>query len=118
MTGGEMLPAERLAELEGLATRLQDGVAGLRAALEAQTVRATSLERELAVTEARLLVETMHSAGLAAQATHLLAVGPEAALAEAEGHAGQTMLSVVYEQAFDAKGRELGVEDPARFRVG
>ncbi|ONG58102.1 hypothetical protein BKE38_03585 [Pseudoroseomonas deserti] len=113
-----MLPAERLAELEGLATRLQDGVAGLRAALEAQTVRATSLERELAVTEAKLLVETMHSAGLAAQATHLLAVGPEAALAEAEDHAGQTMLSVVYEQAFDAKGRELGVEDPARFRVG
>ena len=118
MTVPSLLPNERLAELEGLALRLQDGVASLRAALEAQTIRATSLERELAVTEARLLVETMHSAGLSAQATHLLAVGAEAALGPADAHGEKTILAVVYEQAFDAKGLELGVAEPASFRIG
>ncbi|WBV43545.1 hypothetical protein [Pseudoroseomonas cervicalis] len=107
----------RLAELEALVSRLGDAAATLRQERDAARERALAMEQELARTEARLLVETMHSAGLAAQATHLLAVGADAALAPAEGEAEKTVLTLIYERAFDAKGAELGVPEPSAFRA-
>lgn len=105
----------------------------LHAALTEQTRRAgaleqhaADLEQQLAIAEAKLAVEMMHSAGLAAQASHIMAIAIEAGvpglsdLAE-EGDAGGTMkrrLAEIYDAAFDAKAAELGIEDPARFREG
>ncbi|MCQ4162944.1 hypothetical protein NON00_23885 [Roseomonas sp. GC11] len=106
----------RLTELESLVARLGDAVLALRQARDDEAGRAAALERELAMAEARLMVETMHSAGLAAQATHLLSVGAEQALSPA-GEGGKTVLTLVYEQAFDSKGRELGVPSPESFRA-
>ncbi|MXP62126.1 hypothetical protein E0493_02005 [Roseomonas sp. M0104] len=110
-----------------LAARLEE----LRNAFAAQTGRAdalerqaTDLERQLAIAEARLAVEMMHSAGLAAQASHLMAVAAEADLpglaglveAGSVGGAATSRLAEIYAAAFDAKAAELGIEDPARFR--
>ncbi|MBC9179283.1 hypothetical protein [Pseudoroseomonas ludipueritiae] len=103
----------------------------LRAALTEQSQRAEAmerhaaeLERQLAIAEARLAVEMMHSAGLAAQASHLMAAAIEAGvpglsdLAEEGPAGGQGRLAQIYDAAFDAKAAELGIEDPARFREG
>jgi hypothetical protein len=110
---------------------MAERVEELRAALAEQIQRAglmerqaVDLERQLAICEAKLAVEKMHSAGLAAQASHLLAVAIEAdVLAPSEvveeGNTGETpksRLTQVYDTAFDTKGAELGIEDPARFR--
>lgn len=121
--------------LDGLGDRLEQALSDvtakmkeLRAALAEQSQRAgvmeqhaAELERQLAIAEARLAVEMMHSAGLAAQASHMMAIAIEAGvpdLAE-EGHAGEkSRLAQVYDAAFDAKAAELGIEDPARFREG
>lgn len=84
---------------------------------------AVDLEQQLAVAEARLAVEMMHSAGLSAQASHMLALGIEADMLTSSELAGagtagtqKSRLALVYEEAFDAKGTELGIEDPGRFR--
>ncbi|WP_458095490.1 hypothetical protein [Roseomonas sp. WA12] len=126
--------------LQGLGDRLEAAVLEatakvehLKAALAAQSrqtealeQQAAELERQLAISEARIAVETMHSAGLAAQASHLMAVAVEAdlpALSElmeertVDGGA-TTRLTEIYDAAFDAKAAELGIEDPARFRDG
>jgi hypothetical protein len=92
---------------------------------EAMERQAAELERQLAIAEAKLAVERMHSAGLAAQASHMMALAIEAdaaalaALAEERDVGGtpKSQLSQVYEAAFDAKAAELGIEDPARFRA-
>jgi hypothetical protein len=126
--------------LEGLGDRLDRAVLDVAArmkqlqatateqALRAEAVerQAMELERQLAVTEAKLAVEMMHSAGLAAQASHMMAVAIEAnvpalsELAEERNLGGtpKSRLAEVYEAAFDAKAAELGIEDPARFREG
>ena len=126
--------------LDGLGDRLDRAVLdvaakmkALQASLAEQTQRADAmqqqaadLELKLAVAEARLAVEMMHSAGLAAQASHMMAVALEAGvpalsdLAEEQeaGGAGKSRLAQIYEAAFDAKAAELGIEDPARFREG
>jgi hypothetical protein len=92
--------------------------------LEAVERQAADLERELAISEARLAVEMMHSAGLAAQAAHMMAVAIEADMPvlselteerEVEGTL-KSRLAQIYEAAFDTKAAELGIEDPARFR--
>lgn len=112
-----------LAALEEAAGALAARMAGLRAALAERTEAAEALERQLAITEAKLMVETMHAEGLSAQAAHLLGLGAEAATAlEPSGAAyadgtPKTRLALVYEEAFDRKGRELGVENPERFRA-
>ncbi|MCG7361275.1 hypothetical protein MHZ93_08420 [Roseomonas sp. ACRSG] len=90
---------------------------------EAMERHAAELERQLAIAEARLAVEMMHSAGLAAQASHLMAAAIEAGVPGLsdleEGPAGgQGRLAQIYDAAFDAKAAELGIEDPARFREG
>lgn len=112
---------QRFLEVTALVDRLAEKAARFRDALAEKTRLAEALEQQLAVTEARLMVETMHAAGLAAQATFLLSMGPEAASqpAEAAYEDGslKTRLALTYEEAFDAKGRELGVEEPARFRA-
>jgi hypothetical protein len=92
---------------------------------EAMERHAAELEQQLAITEAKLAVELMHSAGLAAQASHMMALAMEAdaaalaGLAEEQdaGGAPKSRLSQIYEAAFDAKAAELGIEDPARFRA-
>ena len=92
---------------------------------EAAEHRAADLEQHLAVAEAKLAVEAMHAAGLAAQASHLMAIAADAAIpALAELLAEQNLdggaksrLTQVYDQAFDTKAAELGIEDPARFRA-
>jgi hypothetical protein len=66
----------------------------------------------------------MHSAGLAAQASQMLAVAIEAnvpALSELleemdVGGTPKSRLAQIYDTAFDAKAAELGIEEPARFR--
>lgn len=126
--------------LDGLGDRLDRAVLDvaaklreLRAAVAEQTRRADALEqqagdleRQLAITEAKLAVETMHSAGLAAQASHMMAVALDAdvpalaALAQERdvGGVARSQLALIYDEAFDAKAAELGIEDPARFREG
>jgi hypothetical protein len=95
-------------------------------ARQAETLRqqAAELERQLAIAEVKLAVEMMHSAGLAAQASHLMAAAIEAGtpgLSE-PNPVGSGMLTdrlaEIYNAAFDGKAVELGVEDPARFREG
>jgi hypothetical protein len=103
---------------------LQAGAAEQTRRAEAMERQAADLERQLAIAEAKLAVEMMHSAGLAAQASHMMAVAIEAdvpALSELaeERNVGGTLksrLAEVYEAAFDAKAAELGIEEPARFR--
>ncbi|MCR0982538.1 hypothetical protein [Roseomonas populi] len=127
------LPLDRLDEaVLAIAARMEEaqaaaGEQALRAdRLERQVVE---LERQLAIAEAKLAVETMHSAGLAAQASHLLAVAVEAdvfALPELLGEprngeqknegAPKGRLAQIYDAAFDAKGADLGIEEPGRFR--
>lgn len=112
-----------LAALEAAAGTLATKLAALRAALAERTEAAAALERQLAVTEAKLMVETMHAEGLTAQAAHLLGLGADAVSAlEPSGEAyadgtPKTRLALVYEAAFDNKGREMGVEQPERFRA-
>jgi hypothetical protein len=116
-------PAAMLEALEQTADGIATGLAALREALAQERARASELERQLAVTEARLLVETMHAEGLSAQASHLLGLGAEAPSAmEPSGEhywdgTPKTRLALVYEAAFDAKGRQLGVADPESFRI-
>ncbi|WP_159350616.1 hypothetical protein [Roseomonas harenae] len=126
--GLERLPLNRLDQaVRDMAAKMEE----LRAALMEQERRAdvaerqaAELERQLAIAEAKLAVETMHSAGLAAQASHMMAIAIEAdvlALSDlsGEGNGGvapKSRLTQVYEAAFDAKGAELGIEDPAQFR--
>lgn len=124
--------------LSGLGDRLDQALSDvaakmkeLRAALTEQSQRAEAmeqhaaeLERQLAIAEARLAVEMMHSAGLAAQASHMMAAAIEAGvpglsdLAEEGQAGGKSRLAQIYDAAFDAKAAELGIEDPARFREG
>lgn len=126
-SGLEILPLERLDRaVQHAAVKME----ALQAALAEQLQRADALERQavdlerqLAVAEARLAVEMMHSAGLAAQASHMLALGIETDLltpseweVDGNGGASKSRLALVYEKAFDAKGTELGVDDPGRFR--
>ncbi|MBO1074620.1 hypothetical protein [Roseomonas marmotae] len=92
---------------------------------EAMEQHVADLERQLAVATAKLAVEMMHSAGLEAQASHLMAVAIEpgvpalAELIEERNLGGKpkSRLSQIYETAFDTKAAELGIEDPARFRL-
>ncbi|MFH5923126.1 hypothetical protein [Roseomonas xinghualingensis] len=114
---------EQVARLERTAEELAHQEAELRAVLQRRTREAVDLERQLAVAEARAAVESMHAAGLAAQTAHLLALGAEAPSAleptgelDREG-TPKTRLTLVYEAAFDAKGAELGIDDPVRFRA-
>jgi hypothetical protein len=103
---------------------LQATVTGQARQLEAMERQAADLERLLAISEAKLAVEMMHSAGLAAQASHMMAVAIEAdvlalsELAEEREVDGvlKSRLAQIYEAAFDMKAAELGIEDPARFR--
>jgi hypothetical protein len=106
--------------------QLQAAAAEQARRADAAEGQAAELERQLAVAEAKLAVEMMHSAGLAAQASHIMALAVEAgspalpALVE-EGNADgapRSRLTQIYEAAFDAKAAELGIEDPARFRAG
>jgi hypothetical protein len=127
-SGLQRLPLDRL---DQVALDIEAKMEELRATLAEQDRRAEALERQaaelerqLAIAEAKLAVETMHSAGLAAQASHMMAIAIEAdvpALSELLGEgngvwAPKSRLTQVYEAAFDAKGAELGIEDPARFR--
>lgn len=126
--GLELLPLDRLDRaVLGLVAKVEElRAAAAEHARHADLIeqQAADLERQLAIAEAKLAVETMHSAGLAAQASHLLAVAIEANVLAApklvgEGNGDQaprTQLTLVYEAAFDAKGAELGIEDPSRFR--
>jgi hypothetical protein len=113
-----------LAALERVAGDTTVRLAALQSALGEQRGRIADLERQLGLAEARLLVETMHAAGLAAQAAHLLGLGPDVSVAtEPSGEhysdgAPKTRLALVYEAAFDAKGHELGVAEPEQFRDG
>lgn len=120
---------ERLEEaaLEATTTirLLQDALAGQRRRVEALEARAADLEHQVAVADARLAVETMHAAGLAAQASHLMAVAVEAGLPamadlmeEGTEDRPRSRLAGIYDLAFDAKAAELGIEDPTRFREG
>lgn len=117
-------PDSPLAALERLADSTAERIAGLQAELAEQRGRNAELERLLGLAEARLLVETMHAAGLTAQAAHLLGLGPDSPMAaEASGEhyadgTPKTRLALVYEAAFDAKGQELGVTSPEQFRDG
>lgn len=110
-----------LPALEEAAEALARRAAELRAALAEREQRLAALEQQLARTEARLLLEMMHSEGLAAQATELAAIGTEAANTPTGAHYAdgtpKTRLTAIYEAAFDAKGRELGVERPESFRA-
>ena len=114
-------PGSPLDRLERAVANAEAKLGELRAALEERTRQTTELERHLSVAEARLAIETMHSAGLAAQATRLMTVavgGGAEALAELVGEGGHPgQLGQVYADAFDAKGAELGIEDPQRFRA-
>jgi hypothetical protein len=126
-SGLEIFPLDRLERaVQHAAAKME----ALQAALAEQLHRADTmerqavdLERQLAIAEARLAVEMMHSAGLAAQASHMLALGietdvltPSDLAVNGNGGASKSQLALVYEEAFDAKGTELGVEDPGRFR--
>lgn len=88
----------------------------LQATLAARTEQAAELERQLAVSEARLAVEMMHSAGLTAQASQLMAMALDAGVTGLDD-APDGPLARIYDAAFDAKAAELGIEDPARFRA-
>lgn len=127
--GLDLLALNRLEDAAAAVTARMDE---LRAAAAGQALRAdgleqqvAALEHQLAMAEAKLAVEAMHSAGLAAQASHLLAIAVEAglpALPELVGEDGaggmpSGRLAQIYGEAFDAKGAELGIEEPGRFRV-
>jgi hypothetical protein len=92
--------------------------------LEAMEHQAAEADRQHAIAEAKLAVETMHAAGLAAQASHMLAVAIEAELPALSalfeerdiGGTAKSRLAEIYDTAFDAQAAELGIEDPARFR--
>jgi hypothetical protein len=123
----EVLPLDRLDRVvQNAAAKMEALQAALAEQLQrvgAMEQQAVDLERQLAVAEARLAIEMMHSAGLAAQASHMLALGietnvltPSQLALNGNGVASKSRLALVYEEAFDAKGTELGVEDPVRFR--
>jgi len=126
--GSPGLPLDRLERaVLDLAARLEELQAtaverGQHA--EAMERQSADLEQKLAVAEARLAVEMMHSAGLAAQASHLMAIAAEAGLPALSelveerdaGGAPRSRLAEIYAAAFDAKAADLGIEDPARFR--
>jgi hypothetical protein len=111
-----------LEELERLVDRLATRIPALHSALAERSRRVAELERQLAVAEARLAVEKMHAEGLSAQAELLMSEGLAAAGEPADelddDGTPKTRLALAYEAAFDAKGQELGIEDPARFRAG
>jgi len=74
--------------------------------------------------ETKLAVETMHAAGLLAQVralkAELVKVAPNHPIFTKTGKAyvsgPQTKLGVSYDEGFDAKGRELGIPDFAKYR--
>ncbi|MFC3127600.1 hypothetical protein ACFOD4_21255 [Pseudoroseomonas globiformis] len=117
-------PDSPLAGLERLSGIMAARIGELQAALATERGRALELERQLGLAEARLAVEAMHSAGLAAQAAHLLGLGtaaPEAAEPSGETYVDGTpksRLALIYEAAFDAQGRDMGIDAPERFRDG
>jgi paraquat-inducible protein B len=126
--GPALLPLDRLdravLDVTAKLKELQATAAEQARRIEAMERQATDLEQQHAVAEAKLAVEMMHSAGLAAQASQMLAVAIEAnvpALSELleEMDVGGTLksrLAQIYDTAFDAKAAELGIEEPARFR--
>ncbi|EHM01310.1 hypothetical protein HMPREF9946_02047 [Acetobacteraceae bacterium AT-5844] len=122
----ELLPLDRLdqavLDVTAKMKELQAIVTEQARRIEAMERQAADLERQHAIAEAKLAVETMHSAGLMAQASHILAVAIEAnvpalsELVEENKAGGKSRLAQIYDGAFDAKAAELGIEDPARFR--
>lgn len=85
--------------------------------------RIEQLEAQLRETQLCLMVEQMHTAGLEAQRAHLKHLGANSPTAfepsgkkYADGDS-KSRLRVVYEAAFDAKGRQLGIANPAAHRA-
>ncbi|APT56251.1 hypothetical protein RQ831_21585 [Roseomonas gilardii] len=137
-------PAATIDELESMSLRLADEVVRLRmqassqkdelasgkTRMAAQAREITALREELAglreklgEAETRLNVEAMHAEGLRAQGLYLVSLGAEAPRASepsgqhyADGEV-KTRLAVVYEEAFDRKGHEMGISDPAQYRA-
>ncbi|BFL62375.1 Hypothetical protein HVPorG_03459 [Roseomonas mucosa] len=137
-------PAATIDELESMSLRLADEVVRLRMQASsqkdelaagktrtaAQTREIAALREELArmreklgEAETRLSVEAMHAEGLRAQGLYLVSLGTEAPRASepsgqhyADGEV-KTRLAVVYEEAFDRKGHEMGISDPTQFRA-
>lgn len=99
-------------------------------ALEDRDARIVELQKKLAKAESELKSQQMHTAGLMAQREHLKSLGAHAS--DALKLSGQfyktkidpktnkleakTLLALVYEKAFDAKGQELGVKNPKEWR--
>lgn len=127
-SSAEHLPLDRLdqavLDVTAKMKELQATIAEQARRLATMEQQMAELERQGAVTEAKLAVETMHSAGLTAQASHMLTLAIDAEvpalaalLEESPGEgAPKSQLAQIYDEAFDAKAAELGIEDPARFR--
>lgn len=137
-------PAATIDALESMSLRLADEVVQLRMQassrreeLAAEKARTAAQAREIAAlreelaalreklseTETRLNVETLHAEGLRAQGLYLVSLGTEAPRASepsgqhyADGEV-KTRLAVVYEEAFDRKGHEMGIADPSQYRA-
>lgn len=86
-------------------------------------VQNSTLRAQVQKLRGELYGQLMRTAGLEAQRDHLKKLGPGAHTAwQPSGQFfsdgdPKTKLRLIYEAAFDAKGRELGVADPARCRV-
>ncbi|USQ72616.1 hypothetical protein NF552_05270 [Roseomonas mucosa] len=122
--------ADEVVRLRMQASSQKDELAAGRTRTAAQTREIAALREELArmreklgEAETRLSVEAMHAEGLRAQGLYLVSLGTEAPRASepsgqhyADGEV-KTRLAVVYEEAFDRKGHEMGISDPTQFRA-
>lgn len=107
------------------ASSQKDELAAAKTRMAAQVGEIAALREELGAlreklgeAETRLNVEAMHAEGLRAQGLYLVSLGAEAPRASepsgqhyADGEV-KTRLAVVYEEAFDRKGHEMGISDP------
>ena len=80
-----------------------------------------TLQKQLAETQRALESELMHAAGLEAQRTAYMEQHKDSPLLQDSGKRFRdgdvkTKARLIYEAAFDAKGREIGVENPDKRR--
>lgn len=104
-----------IAEAEEENEQLADAALKLKARYEAAQARIKELEAE----NGKLKIEAMDAAGRNAQVEALKAQHPASPLLadsgkrfKASGNA-KTKLRLIYEAAFDAKGPEMGIANPA-----
>ncbi len=118
------MAGRKIDEFEAAVNDRNARIIKLNAVVAQQNKHLQDLADDVATLQETLNVEYMHTAGLEAQRDHLKSLGDKAATAwlpagpkfKKSGNP-KTKLRIVYEAAFDAKGRELGEKDPSKRRL-